>query len=40
MVTRSDNFKLARDKSLKILDEINWDNGFYRRDIGYKVIEE
>ena len=40
VVTRSDNFKLARDKSLKILDEINWDNGFYRRDIGYKVIKE
>ena len=39
IVTRSDNFKLARDKSLKILDEINWDNGFYRRDIGYKVIK-
>ena len=39
VVTRSDNFKLARDKSLKILDEINWDNGFYRRDIGYKVIK-
>ena len=40
VVTRSDNFKLARDKSLKILDEMNWDNGFYRRDIGYKVIKE
>ena len=23
----------------KILEKINWNNGFYRKDIGYKVIE-
>jgi phosphoribosylamine---glycine ligase len=40
IVTRSDNFKSARESSLKLLKEINWDNGFYRKDIGYKVIEE
>ncbi len=40
IVTRSNNFKSARENSLKILDDINWNNGFYRKDIGYKVIEE
>ena len=39
IVTRSKDFKSARDVSLKILNEINWNNGFYRKDIGYKVIQ-
>jgi len=40
VVTRSNDFKSARETSLKLLKEINWDNGFYRKDIGYKVIKE
>ena len=40
IVTRSNNFKSARESSLKLLEEINWENGFYRKDIGYKVIKE
>ncbi len=40
VVTRSNNFKSARNETLKILSEINWENGFYRKDIGYKVILE
>ena len=40
IVTRSDDFKLARKSSLELLKEVNWDNGFYRKDIGYKVIKE
>ena len=39
IVTRSNDFKSARQGSLKILDEISWNNGFYRKDIGYKVIQ-
>ena len=39
-MTRSDDFKLARESSLELLKEVNWDNGFYRKDIGYKVIKE
>ena len=39
IVTRSNEFKSARESSLKLLKEINWDNGFYRKDIGYKVIK-
>tara|TARA_Y100000591_G_C21801619_1_gene682372 strand:- start:386 stop:1648 length:1263 start_codon:yes stop_codon:yes gene_type:complete len=40
VVTRSNNFKSARNETLKLLNEINWENGFYRSDIGYKVIQE
>ena len=40
IVTRSNEFKSARESSLKLLKEINWDNGFYRKDIGHKVIKE
>ncbi len=39
IVTRSNDFKSARDDTLKLLKKINWDNGFYRKDIGYKVIK-
>jgi len=40
VVTRSNDFKAAREDSIKILNDINWENGFYRKDIGYKVIPE
>ncbi len=40
VVIRSSEFKLARDKALKLLKDINWENGFYRKDIGHKVITE
>jgi phosphoribosylamine--glycine ligase len=39
IVTKSTNFKTARNKSLKILEKINWKKGFYRKDIGHKVIK-
>jgi len=39
VITRSNDFKSARESSLKILDKIDWQNGFYRKDIGYKVIK-
>ena len=40
VVTRSNDFKSARESTLELLREINWDHGFYRKDIGYKVIKE
>ena len=40
VVTRSNSFKSARDDTLALLKEINWENGFYRKDIGYKVIPQ
>ena len=38
-VSLSDNFALARKSVIKNIDKLNWPGGFYRRDIGYKVIK-
>tara|TARA_Y100000590_G_scaffold382708_1_gene452871 strand:- start:1426 stop:2688 length:1263 start_codon:yes stop_codon:yes gene_type:complete len=37
-VTLSENFKTSRQNSIKLIEKLNWSNGHYRRDIGYKVI--
>ncbi len=37
-VVTSDNFSEAKNKILLNLDKLNWQGGFYRKDIGYKVI--
>ena len=39
IVTRSQEFKHAREMSLNFLNKLNWENGFYRKDIGHKVID-
>ena len=36
----SNNLLGARKKSLKILEEINWTDGFYRKDIGWRAIKK
>jgi phosphoribosylamine--glycine ligase len=38
-VSLSDNFFDAREKIHKNLENLNWKNGYYRKDIGYKVID-
>ena len=38
-VIKSNNFKSSRNKIVKLIDRLNWENGFYRKDIGYKVID-
>ncbi len=38
-VIRSESFKESRIKILNLIDDLNWENGFCRRDIGYKVID-
>ena len=38
-VKRSKNFKKSRDDIIILLDKLNWKNGFFRRDIGHKVIK-
>ena len=40
IVIRSNFFKSARDKALGLLAQLNWENGFYRKDIGHKVIDQ
>ena len=37
-VSVSNEFKTAREKVHKIIEKVNWTDGFYRKDIGYKVI--
>ncbi|MDC3120544.1 phosphoribosylamine--glycine ligase [Candidatus Pelagibacter sp.] len=39
-VSLSDDLGLARDKIIINVDKLNWDGGFYRKDIGYKVIDK
>ena len=38
-VSLSDDFKLAKKNVEENLVKLNWTGGFFRRDIGYKVIE-
>ena len=38
-VIRSKNFKNSRDRGLELINELDWKNGFYRKDIGFKVID-
>ena len=39
-VCLSENFLEARKKVINSIKSLNWDGGFYRKDIGYKVIDE
>ncbi len=39
-VSLSDNFALAKENIIENLQNLNWAGGFYRKDIGYKVIED
>ena len=40
IVVKSNFFKSARDKALSLLTKLNWENGFYRKDIGHKVVDQ
>tara|TARA_B110000037_G_scaffold211473_1_gene263066 strand:+ start:1497 stop:2762 length:1266 start_codon:yes stop_codon:yes gene_type:complete len=39
-VSLSSNFKESRDKIFNHINRLNWNGGFFRKDIGYKVIDE
>jgi phosphoribosylamine--glycine ligase len=36
----SEKFKTSRDKAIKLIKKLNWKNGFFRNDIGFKVINK
>ena len=38
-VAISNSFKESRETVLNLIKKINWKDGFYRKDIGYKVID-
>ena len=37
--TLSESFYLCQKKTIELINNLNWNNGFYRKDIGYKVIK-
>ena len=39
-VSLSSNFRESRDRIFNHINKFNWSGGFFRRDIGYKVIDE
>tara|TARA_Y100001970_G_scaffold132569_1_gene163583 strand:- start:4976 stop:6241 length:1266 start_codon:yes stop_codon:yes gene_type:complete len=39
-VSISDNYKNSRDDIIKEIEILNWENGFYRKDIGYRIIDK
>ena len=39
IVSKGHNFKQIRKKIIKLIKKINWQDGFYRKDIGWRVIQ-
>tara|TARA_B110000037_G_C16825180_1_gene385378 strand:- start:236 stop:643 length:408 start_codon:yes stop_codon:yes gene_type:complete len=37
-VVLSNNFKQSRNRALELIGTVNWPNGFFRNDIGFKAI--
>jgi len=38
-VVKSKSFNESRTRAQKLINELNWQNGFFRKDIGFKVID-
>ena len=39
-VSVSDNYLDCRNEAIKLIEKLNWQNGFYRSDIGFKAIDQ
>ncbi len=39
-VSISDEYKKSRKQTIEQIKKLNWENGFYRTDIGYKIIDK
>ena len=39
-VVKSESFKESRNQALNLIKKLNWLNGFFRKDIGFKVIDQ
>ena len=39
-VSLSSSFKNSRERAVKLIDQLNWKNGFFRKDIGFKIIDK
>ena len=40
IVGKGQNFNQIRKKIIKLIKKINWKDGFYRKDIGWRVIKK
>ena len=40
LVVISKEFEESRNKAIELITKINWPNGFFRKDIGFKVIKQ
>ena len=38
-VTKSKNLKEGRNDLINLINDLNWDNGYFRKDIGFKLFE-
>ena len=39
-VSLSSSFKNSRERAIKLIEQLNWENGFFRKDIGFKIIDK
>ena len=39
-VSISEDFIKSRKQTIQKIKKLNWENGFYRSDIGYKIIDK
>ena len=39
-VIKSKNLEEGRDNILRIIKDLNWDNGYFRKDIGFRIIKK
>ena len=39
-VSLSNSFKSSRERAVKLIEQLNWENGFFRKDIGFKIIDK
>ena len=38
-IVKSNNFRQCRTIAIELINKVNWNNGFFRKDIGFKVID-
>ncbi len=39
-VIKSKNLKKSRDDLIKVIENLNWKNGYFRKDIGFRIIKK
>jgi len=39
-VSLSNSFKNSRKRAINLINKLNWNNGFFRKDIGFKIIDK